>query len=98
MKNDSSGKFAESSMKMPNDLTIQGFFEVIRNQQCNLVDTIFRLLKILESLPEGANRKHLLEEISCLDGISEMMRRIWEARIAQRDDGIDMPKGKAASF
>jgi hypothetical protein len=79
-------------MEMPNNLTIQALFESIRNQQYNLGDIIGRLLKILDSLPEGKTRDKLLDEISCLVAISQMMRKLRETCISQRDDGIDSLK------
>jgi hypothetical protein len=53
--------------------------EVLRNQQHNLVETISRLVEIMNALPEGEYRDKLLEEISCLDVIVEVMRRALDA-------------------
>ncbi len=44
-------------------------------QHQNLVETIARLLGIMQSMPPGKARCNLLEEISALDVIAEMIRK-----------------------
>jgi hypothetical protein len=65
-------------MESPSDRTIQAALLALRNPQPNLVETIARIVKIQQSLPIGEQRDQLLDEISCLDVISEVMKRAME--------------------
>jgi hypothetical protein len=55
-------------------LTQLACMEALGNQQHNLVETIGSLLEIMKSLPDGEARNQLLDEISCLDVLAEVMR------------------------
>ena len=67
-------------MEPPNPVAILASLEVIQNQQEHLEQTIARLVRLQQSLPAGDARNQLLEEISCLDVISEVMR--WAVEIS----------------
>jgi hypothetical protein len=63
---------------MPNSLlspTQQACLEGIDNQLEHLHQTISRLVVLQQELPEGECRDRLLNEISCLDVILEVMKR-----------------------
>ena len=49
--------------------------EALRNQLHNLEETIGRLLEMTKSLPEGETRNWLLEEISALGLIADVIRQ-----------------------
>jgi hypothetical protein len=53
-------------------------FEAPRNQQQNLAETNGRLVALVKNFPEGESREELLEKISCLDVIAEVMKRAVE--------------------
>ncbi len=53
--------------------------EIVRNQQTNLVETVGRLVQIMESMPEGDARAGLLEEISCLDVIEKIKKKALDS-------------------
>jgi hypothetical protein len=55
-------------------LTQQACLETIENQFEHLQLSIARLVKMQQELPEGEHRDRLLNEISCLDVIVEVMR------------------------
>jgi len=59
---------------MDQRLTTLAALEAIRNQQHHLEETIGRILALMKTLPEGEARDGLLEEISCLDVIAEVIR------------------------
>jgi hypothetical protein len=61
-------------MEPPNPMAILASLEVIQNQLPHLEATIARLVKLHKELPAGDARNLLLEEISCLDVISEVMK------------------------
>ena len=61
-------------MEPPNPVAILASLEVIQNQLEHLEQTIARLVRLQQSLPAGDARNQLLEEISCLDVISEVMK------------------------
>lgn len=59
--------------------TLRIHLEALRGCLENLEDTIRRLLGLTQSLPIGETRDRLLEEISCLDSIGDVMRRGLDA-------------------
>jgi hypothetical protein len=66
-------------MKSENDPSQLACLEALRNQQLNLEECIRDLLDILRSLPEGDSRDKLLDKISCLDVILEVMKKALDS-------------------
>ncbi len=64
-------------------LTQLACLEALQNQQQNHVDTIGRLVEIMKSMPEGEARAKLVDEISCLDVIAEVMRKALDSCSSQ---------------
>jgi hypothetical protein len=52
--------------------------EALQNQRQNLVETIDRPMDIMNSMLAGKLRARLLDQISCLDAILEVMKRLLE--------------------
>ena len=65
-------------MNPVNPIAALAALEAIQNQLQHLEQTIARLVKLQQSLPAGSARDQLLEEISCLDVISESIKRAVE--------------------
>ena len=61
--------------------------EAFQNQQQNLQETIGRLVALMKNLPEGKSQYRLLDEISCLDVIAEVMRRALDSAKMDCDRG-----------
>jgi hypothetical protein len=55
--------------------------EMLRNQLGNQVETIARLVKLAQSLPEGDLRNQLFDRISELDVIADGIRRALDSLI-----------------
>jgi hypothetical protein len=53
--------------------------EALRNQLHNLEETISGLLQLAKSLPEGEIRARLIDKISALDSISDVMRQALDS-------------------
>lgn len=53
--------------------------EAIRNQQHNLEDEIRRLMESAQSLPEGKIHSKLIDEISALDSITDVIPQALES-------------------
>jgi|WetSurMetagenome_2_1015567.scaffolds.fasta_scaffold1211849_2 hypothetical protein len=70
-------------MEPPNPIATLASLEVIQNQLQHLDQTIGRLVRLQQSLPAGDARNQLLEELSCLDVISEVMKRALDFLISQ---------------
>lgn len=62
-------------MKPPDPIATLAALEAVRSQLQHLNETIARLVQLQLSLPAGEARNQLLEEISCLDVIAEVMHR-----------------------
>ena len=60
------------------DLDRAAQLEGLRNCLRNLEETIGSLVELMLSLPEGPIREQLLEEVSCLDSIADVMRKAME--------------------
>jgi hypothetical protein len=71
--------FTEDTMESPCDRTIQAVLPAPRNTPPNLEEIIRSLVKIHKSLPNGEQRDQLLDEISCLDVIAEVMRKALDS-------------------
>lgn len=61
-------------MEHPNPIDILASLEIVQNQLEHLEATITRLVGLQQSLPAGDARNQLLDEISCLDVIAEVMK------------------------
>jgi hypothetical protein len=72
-------------MEPPKPVAILASLEAVRNQLEHLEQTIPRLVKLQQSLPAGEVRNQLLEEISCLDVIAEVMKRGVKDLISRKD-------------
>jgi hypothetical protein len=62
-------------MEPPTPIGTLAALEAVQAQLQHLVETIARLVRLQRSLPAGEARNQLLEEISCLDVIAEVMKR-----------------------
>jgi hypothetical protein len=67
----------------PSNMTNLAVLIALWNWQHSPMEIIARLLEILKSLPEGEARGKLLDGISCLDVIAEVMRRALESGAGQ---------------
>jgi hypothetical protein len=66
---------AEKGTVQPlNPIATLAALEAVQAQLQHLVETIARLVRLQRSLPAGSARNQLLEEISCLDVIAEVMK------------------------
>jgi hypothetical protein len=59
----------------PSPITILAALESLRSNHHSLIESISRLVALMKTLPEGEARDWLLNEISCLDVIAEVMRQ-----------------------
>jgi hypothetical protein len=64
---------------MDQTLTLLAALEALRNQHQHLEETIGRLVALMQGLPEGKVRNGLLDEISAVDVIAEVMRRALDS-------------------
>lgn len=61
------------------DLKVYAALTALRKQQNNLTETIAHLVELSLSQPENELRAELLEEISCLDSIADLMRQALDS-------------------
>ena len=59
--------------------TLRIHLEALRACLENLEDTIRRLLGLMQALPKGEARDRLVDEISCLDSVGDVMRKALDA-------------------
>jgi len=68
--------------------------ESLRGLLHNLEEIIGRLVRLQKSLPAGLGREQLLEEISALDSIADVMRQALDScSIVTRDMGNEITCG-----
>jgi len=58
------------------DLETRAAFEALQTSHRNLEDAIAGLLQIALRQPEGPLRNELMDRVSCLDSIADVMKRI----------------------
>lgn len=66
------------------DLGTHAAFAAIRKQQHNLEETVASLLELTLSQPVGDLRERLLEEVSCLDSIGDLIRQALDSVVPER--------------
>lgn len=67
-----------------NDPQISAALLAIRNQHHNLEETIASLVDVTLSQPVGKLRNALLQEVSCLDSIADLMRQALDSVAPER--------------
>ncbi len=70
-------------MTTPNPLHL----EALQNCLSNLEETIGRLFALASSLPAGQLRDKLMDEVSCLDSILDVTRKVAEAIEGESREG-----------
>jgi hypothetical protein len=64
-------------MVMNNSLRVS--LEALRGCLNNLEEAIRQLLQVMQTLPKGESRDRLLDEISSLDSIADVMRQALDS-------------------